>query len=243
MTMRSKDVVILCGGQGQRLRAVVPETQKVLAQVNGQPFLDILIGYLKKQGIQRIILCTGYKAGHVEEYYREQNQELIIEFSREEEPLGTGGALKNASHFINTDPFFVFNGDSFCSVDLMSLLDFHHSKLARASIVVSRVDEASSFGGITLDDSLKIVGFREKQKEDTPRYVNAGIYCLNEDVFSLMPEERKFSLEYDFFPDLVGRGFYGFCVKEEFLDIGTPERYRKAKEVLKGEQRLEDRHQ
>ncbi len=230
--MRNTDAVILCGGLGKRLRPVVADAPKVLARVNDRPFLDILIGHLKGQGITRPILCTGYKAGQIEEYYRENNQGLSFEFSREGRPLGTGGALKNARHFIRSDPFFVFNGDSFCEIDLNAFLDFHKSKLARASIAISRGTQGSDFGGITLDDSVRVTGFREKEKETAPRYVNAGIYCLNEDIFSFMPDDEAFSLEYDFFPGLVGKGFYGFCVSREFYDIGTPQRYEDAKEKL-----------
>jgi NDP-sugar pyrophosphorylase family protein len=108
------------------------------------------------------------------------------------------------------------------------LANFHRSKLARASVVVSSVKETGDFGRIVLDELSRITGFKEKA-DTAPGYVNAGVYCFNEDIFSLMPEEAAFSLEYDFFPLLVGKGFYGFPVGEEFFDIGTPQRYEKAK--------------
>lgn len=225
------DAVILCGGQGKRLRSVVADKQKVLAQVGDSPFLDILLKNLKRQGIQHVVLCTGYKAEALEDYYRQNPQGLIMEFSREASPLGTGGALKNARYFIGSDPFLVLNGDSFCGVDVKAFLDFHRSKSARASVVVSSVKETSDFGRIALDDLAQITGFKEKA-DTAPGYVNAGVYCFNEDVFSLMPEDAAFSLEHDLFPALVGKGFYGFVVEEAFLDIGTPQRYEEAKKKL-----------
>ena len=241
------DAVILCGGQGKRLQPVVSATPKVLAELHGRPFLDILIAHLKKQGIRRVVLCTGYKADQVEDYYRGNPQGLTFEFSRESDPLGTGGALRNAQYFIESDPFLVFNGDSFCGVDLNAFWDFHQSKLARASVVVSsrrsprglsgeepigRAKDAGAFGKIFLDDDAKVMGFREKETAEAEHGVNAGVYCFNEDVSSFMPETKRFSLEYDLFPALVGRGLYGFRVDTEFYDIGTPERYAAARQAL-----------
>lgn len=254
------DAVILCGGQGKRLQPVVSSTSKVMADVGGRPFLDILVGHLKKQGIRRVILCTGYKADQVEGYYRENpplkgtyGQGLAFEFSRESDPLGTGGALKNARYFIESDPFLVFNGDSFCAVDLNAFLDFHQSKLARASVVVSssrshrsppireplaageepigQAGDTSSFGKVFLDEDARVTGFREKETGGD-QGVNAGVYCCNEDIFSFMPDPKRFSIEYDLFPALVDKGFYGFAVDAEFYDIGTPERYAAARQAL-----------
>lgn len=233
--LHKPDAVVLCGGKGTRLQSVVSAKPKVLAEVNGRPFLDILIASLKKQGLRRIILCTGYMADQVEDYYRKNSQGLDFKFSRESDPLGTGGGLKNAQYFVESDSFLVFNGDSFCPVDLTAFYEFHQSKRARASIVVSRVDDASSFGSIFLDEDAKILGFKEKETvtgEGLWRAVNAGVYCFNEDVFSLMPQTKRFSLEYDLFPVLVGKGFYGFSVEIPFYDIGTPERYDQAQKKL-----------
>ncbi len=230
--LNKTDAVILCGGFGKRLKPVVSKTSKVMANVSGRPFLDILIAHLKNQGIQRVILCTGHKAEQVENYYRENPQGLTFEFSRESDPLGTGGALKNAWYFIESDPFMVFNGDSFCAVDLNALLDFHQSKLARASVVISRAQDVSAFGNIFLDDDVKIVKFQEKDPVQGGHGVNAGVYCFNEDVFLFMPDAKRFSLEHDVFPALVGKGFYGFYADQEFYDIGTPERYEAARQAL-----------
>ncbi|MCK5179792.1 MAG: NTP transferase domain-containing protein, partial [Candidatus Omnitrophica bacterium] len=92
--MKDCDCVILCGGLGARLQSVVKDVPKVMAEVNGAPLLDLMIEHLKKQGAARIVLCTGYQAEAVENYYREHDFGMVIDFSREEEPLGTGGAVK-----------------------------------------------------------------------------------------------------------------------------------------------------
>jgi len=229
--MEGFDAVILCGGLGTRLRSVTGGVPKVMAEVGGKPFLDVIIQYLKQQGFQHIILCTGYQASAVEDYYKEHSDGLSIEFSREEEPLGTGGALKNAKAFIRSDPFFVLNGDSFCAIDFKRFLMFYQEHQTPAVLSVSRVDGSEEFGGIALDECNKITGFYEKEASGNYQYVNAGIYCFTKAVFSLMPEEKRFSMEYDFFPKLIKENIYGFSVENNFFDIGTPERLEKARKL------------
>lgn len=226
------DCVILCGGLGKRLRGVVADVPKVMAAVNGRPFLDLVIEYLKGQNIKRIVLCTGYKADMLEDYYREHDFGLTIDFSREQEPLGTGGALKNAQEIISSGLFFVFNGDSFLPADLTALLKFHARKGAMASMVVSQVDIGKDFGSLKLDEQARIIGFHEKVEGRAKLWVNAGIYCFDRAIFSLMPTDKKFSLENDFFPKLAGSKFYGYRVEQKFIDIGTPERYALVQQSL-----------
>ena len=235
MSVNDHDGIILCGGLGTRLQSVTGDTPKVMAEVNGAPFLDLIIGHLKDQGIERIILCTGHKADLVENHYRDHDFGLTIDFSREEEPLGTGGALKNAQEIISSDTFFVFNGDSFLPVDLQALLDFHKEKDAVASILVSRVSEAKDFGSLEIDASDRVTGFCEKIEGNAQPLVNAGVYCFDREVFSLMPEEENFSLETNLFPLLVGKQFYGYLTGQKFMDIGTPQRYESVKANLKKE--------
>ncbi|MBU4333044.1 MAG: galactokinase, partial [Candidatus Omnitrophica bacterium] len=201
-------------------------------EIDDKPFLDILVQHLKDQGIARVVLCTGHQAPLVESYFSSNPMGIEIEFSREEMRLGTGGALKNAKEKIKSDTFIVMNGDSLCKVDLGEFLEFHKAKQAVASIVVSEVKDVSDFGGIEMNKDLSIAAFREKESVAFGGYVNAGVYCFNKEVFSLMPDQNKFSLEYDLFPKLVNKGIYGFCVDKDFMDIGTPERLEKAKDKL-----------
>jgi NDP-sugar pyrophosphorylase family protein len=191
--------------------------------------LDLILGHLRSQGIARVVLCTGYKADLVEDYYRERDFGLTIDFSREKEPLGTGGALKNAQEIISGDPFFVLNGDSFLPADFRAFLDFHKKKNALASILVSKAGKTKDFGSLRVDKSGQVIEFREKIEDAANRLVNAGIYCFDRKVFSRMPARAKFSLETDLFPKLAGQGFYGYRVDQEFIDIGTPERYASVK--------------
>ena len=226
MNIEALDVVILCGGLGTRLRSSIGESQKVMADVNGKPFLDFHVEHLKKQGVERIILCTGYKREEVENYYRANETEIAIDFAREFEPLGTGGAIKNAEPLIESDPFVVLNGDSFCPFDLNELLDQYFKQDKLAAIAVAEKKDASDYGTIALDDSNGITAFKEKQS-DVSGFVNAGIYCFSGEIFLSFPHEDKFSLEHDVFPKLAEDSqMVGVKVKDEFYDIGTPEKYK-----------------
>jgi NDP-sugar pyrophosphorylase family protein len=228
------DVVVLCGGLGTRLRSSIGETQKVMATVGGKPFLDFWLEELTKQGFRRVILCTGYQAQTLEEHYAKKNTGLTLEFSREEIPLGTGGAIKQAQSFIRSNTFVVLNGDSFCPIDLPQFLNFHLAKQAVISLVASLADERSErserqdVGRVLLDGMDQVVEFLEKVDVSQEAFINAGVYCMNKVIFTMFPGKAKFSLETDLFPRLTGRGFYGYVVDSPVWDIGTPERYKEA---------------
>jgi len=219
---------ILCGGAGKRLRKVLRGSPKPMAPVAGAPFLDFLIAYLLKSGIRDIVLCTGYKSGVIEKYYRRGIPGARIAISREKKPLGTAGALKHAAARIKSDPFFVLNGDSICAADLRRLLRFHLKKKALASMVLTKNTGRADVGSVSTDGSGLVVGFSEKSGRRA--FVNAGIYLMDRKVLALIPKRRAFSLEYDLFPKL--RNCYGFKSRAGLLDIGVPERYKMAEQLM-----------
>ncbi|NLE65700.1 MAG: NTP transferase domain-containing protein [Elusimicrobia bacterium] len=225
------DFLVLCGGLGTRLRSVTGETPKVMAEVQGEPFLDFLIRYLISEGARRIILCAGYKAQAFEAYYQKKFTEAEIVLSIEPEPLGTGGAFKHAERHIRTDRVFGLNGDCFTPVRYADLLSRHVSRGSRATLVGVRVAGNKDFGTIVLNERQEITAFREKFETREVQYISAGIYCLERAVFGQMPA-GKFSIEYDLFPRLIGSGFHAFPVDVPFIDIGTPERFAWAQENL-----------
>ena len=228
------DVVILCGGLGKRLRPVVLDQPKVLAKIGEKTFLDILINNLLLYGFKNIILSVGYLEEQIKNHFN-YDKDYNISFSEEEEPLGTGGALKRAKTLIRSDPFIVMNGDSICNVDFRSFIDFHVEKDALLSIVLVRSKMSQDYGSVTLDDSQRITDFSEKIVGRSENIINAGIYLMEKDIFSYMPDQNRFSLEYDLFPKIVGDRCYGFLTESEFIDIGTPERYEKAIDLLKSD--------
>ena len=225
------DFLILCGGLGTRLRSVTGETPKVMAEVQGEPFLDFLIRYLVKQGARRIILCAGYKAEAFEKHYQEKFKDIDLHLSIEKEPLGTGGALKNAERFIKSDHVFGLNGDCFTPLDYRKVFEANRAKAALGTLVAVKIDGNKDFGTIVMNGRDEVTAFKEKFETTETQYISAGIYCFHKSVFGLMPSD-KFSIEYDFFPKMIGKGFYGYKVDAPFIDIGTPERFEWAKRHL-----------
>ncbi len=226
------DVVILCGGKGTRLKEVVSDRPKPMAEINDRSFLDILIDYISSFGFKRVILSVGYMADYIKDYYRNKRRHCEILFSQENEPLGTAGGIKQAEYLVRSNPFLVLNGDSFCPVSLSQFLEFHSKKEALVSMVVTESEDVRDFGTISLDDSQGIIRFEEK-KEGKKSFINAGIYLFQKEVFSLIPSHIRYSLEHDLFPTLVGQKFYGYVTQEKLLDIGTPDRYELAKRILR----------
>jgi NDP-sugar pyrophosphorylase family protein len=215
---------------GTRLRAVT-DAPKVMVEVQGEPFLDFLLKYLIKQGARRVILCAGYKAEEIVAHYKAKFSHIEIQFAVEKEPLGTGGALKNGLGFVRSEYVFGLNGDCFTPVDYQQLLAFHQKKSAAATLVGVRIEGNKDFGTLVMNDQDEIVAFREKFETRDVQYISAGIYCFGKSVFDLMPS-GKFSIEYDFFPKMIGKGFFGHKVDAPFIDIGTPERFAWAKNNL-----------
>lgn len=216
------DAVILCGGLGMRLRKIVSDRPKPMVQVNNQPFLDILIRYLFNAGFRRFILCTGHMADNIKRHFFER-KDLHIAFCQEKALLGTGGAVKKARRLIKSNPFLVVNGDSFCRIDLQKFLEFHRKKNAIASVVLAKNKGNRECGSVKLQPANRISVFSEKAGLRNKGLVNAGIYLFQKEIFSLMPKESKFSLEYDLFPLLADKEFYGYLSSSILLDIGTPE--------------------
>jgi histidinol-phosphate phosphatase family protein len=219
---------VLAGGLGTRLRPVVANRPKVLAEVDGQPFITRLLDELANAGICRAVLCTGYLAEQVHAAVGESYRGLDISYSRETEPLGTAGALRLALRHFNSDPVLVMNGDSFCSVDLKRFLEWHLEHKAAGTLLLTHVTCAERFGAVKVDQSGAVLEFSEKQAGNSAGWINAGVYLLSERFLSSIPQGRKLSLEYDVFPQWVGRGLYGWRTAGRFIDIGTPEDFYRA---------------
>jgi NDP-sugar pyrophosphorylase family protein len=230
--LKDIDVVILCGGIGSRLAKIVNDRPKPMARINQQPFLDILINYFTRFGLRRFILCAGYMSEIIQEYYGQKSSQLEFVVSNERTSLGTAGCIKKAQKFIQSEPFLVANGDSFCSLNLLELYDFHMSRSALMSMVVVESDETANSGLVQLDDSQRIINFEEKKSKAGINYINAGIYLFQKKILSLIPENKKYSLEYDLFPELIKHDSFALVSGEELIDIGTPKRYELAKEYF-----------
>ena len=226
------DVVILCGGLGTRLQSVLKDKPKPMADFNNRPFLDLLIDYVGSFGFKRFILCSGHKGDLIQDYFENKNDGKTYITSQETSPLGTAGAIKLAEPLINSDVFLAMNGDSFCEIDLTSFMNSHHSKSALASVALAAMEDTSDYGGVDIGDSNEIISFHEKKSVPSSGWVNAGVYIFNKSILDRIPANKKGSLEQELFPSMAGNGLFGFTTQSQLLDIGTPERLERARQLL-----------
>lgn len=226
--------VLLVGGLGTRLREVLPGTPKALASVGDRPFLELLVRQLGIQGIHRLVMCTGHLAEQIESEFGKTNEfGASVEFSREDSPLGTAGAVKLAETYLASErEFLVMNGDSFVEVDFQKLLAFHRSRNALVTIVAAKVPDTSRFGTLKIDSGGSLLGFLEKTGKNVPGMINAGAYVFSSDVLKEIPSGPS-SLEKDVIPKLLGKGVFAFESEGLFIDIGTPDDYLRAKSIQK----------
>lgn len=230
MEINDLEIVILAGGIGSRLKSIVPNKPKPMAKINGVPFLEILIKHLSRQGVSKIILSVGYKAEIIQEYFGCDFCEVEIQYSLEDEPLGTGGAIRLASEKLKNDKFLVINGDTFVDVDLKNFLEFNlmSDELLMAAVPIS---DASRYGTINLSGDL-VVEISEKNNKGYG-LINAGCYLINRKTLDSIDVGTAFSFERVLLPKLVAeRSVRGLICKGDFIDIGVPEDYLVAQKML-----------
>ncbi|WP_298438369.1 nucleotidyltransferase family protein [Geobacter sp.] len=225
---------ILAGGFGTRLRSLVSDKPKVLAAVNGRPFISYLLDDLALAGVRRVILCTGYRGEQVEAELGAAYRGMKLSYSLETSTLGTAGALRNALPLIQDDRLIVMNGDSYFETDLPSFADLHREKGATCSMALAHVPDTARYGRVELDENQAVQHFVEKGEGQGPGTINAGIYLFERRVIDKIPPHREVSLERDVLPTLVGNKFFGFPGTGRFIDIGTPESYREAERFFTG---------
>jgi NDP-sugar pyrophosphorylase family protein len=229
---KNTKAVLLVGGLGTRLRSVVASTPKSLAFVGNKPFLELLVRRLCRQGIRRLVMCTGYLAEQIEtEFGNGHDWDVTIEYSKEPHLLGTAGAVKFAGQFLrNGSDFLVMNGDSFVHADLRQLFRFHRTHGGLATIAVVQVSNANRYGTVHVGHGGRINGFEEKTGKDGPGVINAGLYVFSSDVLNHIPDGPA-SLEKTVFPQLLNRGVFALKQEGIFIDIGTPEDYARAQSL------------
>ena len=219
--------VVLVGGLGTRLRDLVNDRPKPMAPVNGKPFLEYQVEFLKNNGIGEIIFSTGYMSEKIEEHFGSgKKYGLQIKYVKEKDLLGTGGAIKNAKDIMK-EQFFVLNGDSMFLIDLNSMVEFHKNNHADLTIALAKVQQKSRFGNVEINDKFRITGFTEK--ENIPGdLINGGIYYFEKNNFNWNTFPEKYSIEKEFFPQVVKKNnVFGFVSDSYFIDIGTIEDYKR----------------
>ncbi len=229
--------LLLAGGLGTRLRSVVSDRPKVLAEVAGRPFLAYILDQVQSAGIRHAVISTGYLAEQFAEVLGNHHGEVALEYVHEESPLGTGGAIKWAGGRVRTEHCVVMNGDSYVDADLGEYLAWHQAQANDASLLLVKVADASRYGTVALRDDGTVKDFLEKQPGGGPGLINAGVYALRTELFSQIPE-GKCSLESAVLPEwLIRHRVAGRPVDAPFIDIGIPEDYQRSHEFMSGLER------
>lgn len=227
--------VVLCGGLGTRLGDLTKDTPKPLLEVAGRPFMHHVLGKLAAAGVSDITLATSFQWEKIAAVYGQTWQGLRMHYSVEAEPLGTGGAIRQAMHQAQASEALVLNGDTLFDMDIKALLAFHGKKRAQVAVAVRLVPDVSRFGAVTMDGEGRIVKFGEKRQQGAGR-INAGVYVVNAEVFDGM-EAARFSFESDVLSaGIEALRLYAMEADGYFIDIGIPADLARAARDLTGAQ-------
>jgi|FLOH01.1.fsa_nt_gi NDP-sugar pyrophosphorylase family protein len=229
--MSFKTAIVLAGGPGERLRPVTLEIPKPLIPVRGITLTEHNIHKLKEAGVKKIYLSIGYMADKIIDYFKEKDFDVEIDFLVETEPLGTGGCLKLLSKEQLTqdfsEDFIVINGDNLFDLDWNKMLSLHKKEDAIATLSLTEVEDVRTRGVVELEKN-KIISFVEKPNPDEAptNFVSAGYYIFSPKIFNYLPENKRFMLEKEVFPQLANKkllaGYYDDSI---WFDTGTFERW------------------
>jgi NDP-sugar pyrophosphorylase family protein len=222
--------IVLAGGLGTRLKPRFGDLPKVLVPVGDRPWIDRQLSGLAASGVRRVVICVGYGAEQVETHVDDGSRfGLEVDWSRESEPLGTGGALALAAAHVE-GPTLVVNGDTLADCDPWALVRAAWEHAALAAVALYPVDDARGLGRVEFEPSGRIARFVEKDAAHTGQaWVSGGVYALWPALWRRLPAGRPSSLERDVFPGLAAEGrLWGLRCDGRFFDIGTPESWAAA---------------
>jgi mannose-1-phosphate guanylyltransferase len=225
------EAILLVGGQGTRLRPLTISTPKPMLPVAGYACTEHQIALARKAGIGRIILGTSYRAEVFEEYFGHgENFGVELVYAVEDEPLGTGGAIRNAAAHLACgpdDPVVIFNGDVLTGLDIAGLVQKWRDANADVALYLTRVEDPRAYGLVPTDYDGRVLKFLEKPttpEEIVTDQINAGCYIFKRSVIDSIPSDRPVSVERETFPDLLAadRMVIGVVDDGYWLDLGTP---------------------
>ncbi|HKO07885.1 MAG TPA: nucleotidyltransferase family protein [Alphaproteobacteria bacterium] len=230
------DVLVLAGGLGLRMREALDGGPKLLAPVAGRPFLAYLLDWLAGFGARRIVFALGYGAEAVLDHLAQvQRPGLVLESVVEPQPLGTAGAIRFARSRLSSDPVLVANGDSFVDADLSELVERHRKAGALGTLLCTEVEDAGRYGRVVIDAAGRIAGFVEKGASHLGgTMISAGVYLFSRRLLDEIAAGTAASLERDVFERLPAGSLAALAGRYRFIDIGTPESFARAAEMLGG---------
>ena len=213
-------ILIIAGGLGTRMEGLTKDVPKCMLEVNGKPFIQHQLEIFKQQGFTDIIFCLRHLAEVVQDYFKDGSEfGLDIEYSVENNSLGTAGAVKNAEHLIDDD-FIVFYGDNYTNMDFNQFIE-QHKGIATVNV---RKNETHTNSSMLLTLNMRIVDFIEKPNNV---YINNGIYVCNKEILNYIPENVKYDFGYDLFPELIkqNKRLYAYTTECYYKEIGTIKKY------------------
>jgi len=226
------DVIILAGGLGTRLSSVVKDVPKPMAAVGGRPFLDHILANLSLGNIHKIVLAVGHKYEVIGDYYGDTYENVKLEYSIENEPLGTGGGIAKALQLVESETCLILNGDTYFDVNYEELWQVHSESGKLMTLALKYMENPDRYGTVLLEGS-NIVKFQEKQVGLPFGIINGGIYWVNKALLEEMPTQEKFSFESEVLEKKVTKNKLGRYISQGlFIDIGIPEDYARAQEIF-----------
>ena len=227
-------VFVLAGGLGTRLRAACSDRPKALAPVGGKPFLAFVLEIIAEAGLRRVVLCTGYRGGQIEDWLGDGGAfGVTVSYSHEHKPMGTAGALRLAyARYGEGKRSFAMNGDSILKLSLREMWQNHTDRGALASIALTFVLNAARYGSVDVNEQKWVTAFREKNQEPRPGLINGGIYLLDPSVVESISGNKPVSMEREVLPEQVSRGLLGYESSNYFVDIGIPDDLLRAQAEL-----------
>ncbi|MFB8030567.1 sugar phosphate nucleotidyltransferase [Streptomyces sp. NPDC056465] len=230
----AREAILLVGGKGTRLRPLTVHTPKPMVPAAGVPFLTHQLARARAAGVEHIVLATSYLAEVFEPYFGDGSSlGLSIEYVTEDEPLGTGGAIRNVASRLTggpDEPVIVFNGDILTGLDIRALVAAHSTSGADVSLHLTRVEDPRAFGLVPTDPTGRVTAFLEKPQtpeEIVTDQINAGAYVFRRSVIDTIPVGRPVSVERETFPGLLDSGAHlqGMVDSTYWLDLGTPQAF------------------
>ena len=236
--------ILLVGGFGTRLKPLTSETPKPMLPVAGIPVTEHQVLAAQRAGIHTLVLATSYLSEVFTPYFGDGSQwGLKILYAVEKEPLGTGGAIRNAAQMLNLtelgdEPIVIFNGDVLSRHSIAEQIKFHQAKAADATLHLIEVEDARAFGCVPTDADGRVTAFLEKMENPITNSINAGCYIFHPSVINRIPLGEVVSIERETFPALVDGGGSVFGYKEQayWLDVGTPAAlFKGSRDLIEGD--------
>jgi D-glycero-alpha-D-manno-heptose 1-phosphate guanylyltransferase len=235
--MLTREAVILAGGFGTRLKTVVPDRPKPMAEINGRPFLEYLLDYIVSQGITQCILSVGFSHEMIIQHFGNRYKGTELLYAIEDKPLGTGGGILNALRSAASDTLFIINGDTFFRISFPEMEKEFFKKQADMVLALYKVRDDKRYGSVLTNSEGRIIKFIEKKDEAGEFLINGGVYLLKRDIFSGIDFPEVFSLENDFLEKSTATlKIYGKPFDNDFIDIGIPETYIQARSFFGNEE-------